>query len=483
MAIVTRKRKRGPSVYYVVLTWQRRPIWERAGTNRRDAETLERQRKDEIRRGTYQPQAGARATTVRQWAAAWLATRDVRSVKDEARWLRLHVLPRSWFADLHVADVRPRHTDQLVRELKAEGRLSDKSVSNVLGVLHVLFKRAVLAELAAANPVALERGLLRRSRQVEPEIYTPAEVRVLTRHHEIAWPVRVLNALTLLGGLREGEACGRRWRDLATDASPLWALSVHDQYDEQPLKTDRARLVPVHPELATALEAWGREGFELLTGHPPSPDDFIVPNVGRWRKRRHHTRSSYYKAFVRGCLAVDIRPRTLHATRHTFVTLCRRGGAPKDVLEKVTHNARGDIVDRYTHWQWEPLCAAVLCLDLDTRPELHPSPGNTEKSGAAPRWLGQRKSALLPETPQDVPGSIPGASTTKRHDSCRPREERQEPRQSLIAESDAATVCLYPVDAPVRWVVPDRDAGRAGGSEHSPALWGLAAFAYQAGLL
>jgi hypothetical protein len=44
--------------------------------------------------------------------------------------------------------------------------------------------------------------------------------------------------------------------------------------------------------------------------------------------------------------------------------MCRRGGARKDVLEKVTHNAQGDVVDAYTHWDWTPLCEAVLCLQM-----------------------------------------------------------------------------------------------------------------------
>jgi hypothetical protein len=32
------------------------------------------------------------------------------------------------------------------------------------------------------------------------------------------------------------------------------------------------------------------------------------------------------------------------------------------VLEKLTHNARGEIVDLYTTWQWPTLCEAIDCL-------------------------------------------------------------------------------------------------------------------------
>jgi hypothetical protein len=38
----------------------------------------------------------------------------------------------------------------------------------------------------------------------------------------------------------EGEACGRRWRDLDRNARPLASLHVATQYDGEPLKTDNA---------------------------------------------------------------------------------------------------------------------------------------------------------------------------------------------------------------------------------------------------
>ncbi|HVW30435.1 MAG TPA: hypothetical protein VHC69_33995 [Polyangiaceae bacterium] len=59
-----------------------------------------------------------------------------------------------------------------------------------------------------------------------------------------------------------------------------------------------------------------------------------------------------------------------HLTRHTMITWARRGGAPADVLESVTHNAAGAIIDQYTHWDWEPLCKAVACIDYGTAVEL-----------------------------------------------------------------------------------------------------------------
>lgn len=48
----------------------------------------------------------------------------------------------------------------------------------------------------------------------------------------------------------------------------------------------------------------------------------------------------------RECKALDIPGGRTHDTRHTFISLARRGGAQKEVVERITHNSAGDIVDR-----------------------------------------------------------------------------------------------------------------------------------------
>lgn len=440
MAVVARKRKSG-TVYYVVHAWQGKQVAEKVGTSKREAEIRDRAMKREIKAGTYLPPSSSRAITLRQFAESWAAKRTNASADDERRSLRLYVLSRPWLADKRLDEVRPADIDRLIEELRRETkpdgsrRLSEKTIANAVGVLRVMFQSAVRLDLCMRQPVVLERGAVKRAPVDERETYTPAEVMVLIRHHQIPWPIRVLNALCLLAGLREGEACGRRWRDLE-DAQPLACLMVRDQYGGRPLKTERPRAVPVHPVLAEILEAWASEGFELYTGRRPSTEDFIVPNVSPRARAGHHTRSSYYKAFVRYAEAAGVRPRSLHATRHTFISLCRRGGAPKDVLERVTHNSRGDIVDRYTHWDWAPLCEAVLCLRLDVHPDLHQGNGNPGESRALPSATGgdvPRDSASLPAAQR---GSIPGASTTFPAKLGCSRKPRQEIRQDFSRNSE-----------------------------------------------
>lgn len=376
MAVVERKRAKGKIVFGVMNEWNGKPFWELVGTSRREAETRDRAMKREIKTGTYVPHERSRSVTVKQFADVWATTRTNSYASEERKLIDRYIASVPWFADMVLADVRQKHVIQWVEHWKTqlvdgERRVSDKTIANAVGVLRMIFKYGVLRELCANQPVVLPKTMLRKAPKEQKEIYSLSECVVLMRHHTIPWPQRVINSLLLLTGMRLGEVAGRRWRDL--EDGEVAAIVVRDQYDGQPLKTERPRIVPVHPELHRVLTQWAVEGFELYTGCRPSPDDFIVPNMSRWAQVRHHTESSLNKQFCKTAEAAGVRPRTVHSTRHTFITLCRQFGARPDVLERVTHNAVGEMIDRYTHMQWAPLCEAVLCLNLDAHLDSQPS--------------------------------------------------------------------------------------------------------------
>jgi integrase len=374
VAVVSRKRRSGTVVYFVQNEWQGKQASERSGTSKRQAEVDDRAMKKAIKDGTYVPKTGLRATTVRQECELLVKSIDGPGAKINADRLRLYVLSRPWLADMRASQVGSEHIDQLVAELKRETkpdgsrRISNQTVINALAALRFVFSRAIKGKRCTDQPVEIKAYRLGgASREKVP--YSLAEVTVLTRHHAIRWPTRVLNALVLFTGMREGEASGRRWRDLS-DARPLACLSIHDQYDGQPLKTKRPRKAPVHPELARSLAEWATEGFELYTGHKPRPGDFIVPCIGRDGTEKVYSKRAFYEAFVRGCKVSGVQPRTLHATRHTFITLCRRANCNTEKLAEITHNAKGNIVDQYTHRDWSELCEVVLCLKLEKLDDL-----------------------------------------------------------------------------------------------------------------
>jgi integrase len=234
---------------------------------------------------------------------------------------------------------------------------------------------------------ALPRGTLRRktARGNRRQPYTRQEAHALIHDARIPVDARAWIALAFFTGMREGEICGRRWRDWDRDVPTLGLLRVHSQYEDQPLKTDdgddtRPRMVPVHPELAEILQAWWSEGFALVHCRAPTTDDWIVPT----RDGGNHTKSSGYKLFQRALAAVGVDNRSLHSTRHTFISVARSNGARPDVLERVTHNSSGEVIDTYTTFEWRPLCDAVARFDLNVDPEANRAVFSAPEPGLEP---------------------------------------------------------------------------------------------------
>ena len=336
-----------------------RQVHEVAGSDKRAAERLLRQRKREVASGTYVASAKSSNVSLAKYAALWLEQRNNRTYLEDAQRLRDHVLPR--VGHLRLSEITQADVVKLVRDLQAGGNIGRKTAKNAYGVFRTLMRDARIEGLLAQDPCVLPRGIWLEESRSEREPYSASEVISLVTDPRIESDRRVLFALWFYTGGREGEACGLKWGDWIREAQPLGSLSIDSQYEDEPLKTNRPRKVPVHPDLAAVLDQWWRVGFELTYARRPTSADWIVPL--RSESTRPHTKSSAYKAFRRACELLGIENRSLHSTRHTMITWARRGGARPDVLEKLTHNAAGRIIDQYTHWDWEPLCQAILCLD------------------------------------------------------------------------------------------------------------------------
>jgi integrase len=429
MAVRTKTTKAG-IVYYV----ETRGHWERVGSDKREADRLNARRKKEVKAGTFHPRVTG-GVAVGRYLAKWLDEKTNRAAGQDRTHIETHVLTRDWFAKLKMEDVRPLHFQQLVNEIKAgPPMLAGKYIANIYGSVRAAFRTALRQEVIHRDVCLLEPGTISKKSE-EREPYALADARALlatATGDRLVWV-----AIAFYTGMRCGEVCGLLWSDLDPGPEPLWALDITKQYGGRRLKTKRRRVAPVHPELRGILEDWRDVGFVDLTGHPPAPGDFIVPNVSRRARTRNHTKSTFYKAFVAGCTAAGVPNRTLHSTRHTMITFARRGRGDKAVLSKVTHNAKGDIVDRYTHRDWLELCEAVLAIGsvLPARSTTRREDENPQETGGA--HLGGNHVYSRGFLPDGLAGlsSIPGASTAVRLDLSLSREPRTTPRTSAAGRT------------------------------------------------
>lgn len=383
MSIVARKGGGAGTIYWVVFTWKKKRVWERSGANRADAVALEKRRLREVAAGTYETKLTGHMRAG-EYVQEWAQSRTNRNAHREANLLDLHVVNREGFADVPLQDLEPSHMLDLVAALKQAvseetGKpLATKHVANIYGLVRKAMREARVRRLISSDPCEGLGGQFgfSKARSKVKTIYTREEIAALLSSN-IDPDRRIWNALAFFTGMRCGEICGRRWRDFDRSPSPLASLLIDSQYDGRDLKTGRPRVAPVHPLLRYALEWWWSKGFEFVYARKPKADDFIVPR--RVEQGAHpHTESSSYKAWIASCAQAGVTNRSVHSTRHTFITMCRRGGAQKDIVQRITHNPKGDIVDQYTHFDWEPLCSAVLALTgalINTEIELGTSAG------------------------------------------------------------------------------------------------------------
>lgn len=429
--VVARKRA-GKTTHYATFRWQGKRVWENAGTDAREADRLEKRRKKEVTEGRYMPSEPKEATTVRQFAKEWLAQRTNRTASDDRSRIELHVLSRAWLADKPIASVTPPDLLRLVQELnvsvsEATGKtISSKMVANIYGSVRTMFRAARFNRLTTEDPCVLPKGSVSPKSKVRRTPYSVSDMLRLTGD-AVEPDRRVWNAIAFYTGMREGEVCGRRWRDLDMSVEPLGCLTVTTQYKDRPLKTDDAnsdhpRAIPVHQDLAEILTWWWAEGFEFVYCRKPREDDFIVPRRSHGG-REPHTKSSAYKGWRKSCDEALVVNKTLHATRNTFISLARRGGARKDVVERVTHNASGDIVDAYTTWDWIPLCEAVASLTVDVpltpigllRKKVVEAPGIEAGAEPPPRRTVRNFATKSPHSdlrkvPRELRGGTSGAA-------------------------------------------------------------------------
>ncbi len=293
----------------------------------------------------------------------WLTRRrdrGLRDVRNDESRLKHHVLPT--LGEMAVAEIRPKHVVSLIEGLRQQQRLAPRSIRKTYGVLHKLFADLVVDEVVDRSPCVLTKDQLPKNVDKDREwragaVFTRHEAEILISSDAIAEDRLMFYALLLFTGARLGEAAALRWADYDDRAEPLHRITINRSF-AGPLKTEVPRSVPAHPALAAMLAEWRLSGFARLMGRPPRPDDLIVPS----RRGLMRTGNQVRGKFLDDLKRLGLRVRRVHDFRRTMITLCRVDGARKDVLEQITHGARGNILDAYTSLPWPTLCEAVATL-------------------------------------------------------------------------------------------------------------------------
>lgn len=267
-----------------------------------------------------------------------------------AEW---YIYPKMGAADIASLEqgAVERFSSELLKTGKKDGTsLSAKTVRDVLELLKQIIKYA--EKKLSIGHIELDLKPPKQSK-TRVQILTKAEQNKLEAVVlDLEDPMKYGTFLCLYTGLRIGELCALRWRDLDLDSGILsvnnTVLRLRD-YDagvdrktklilEAPKTASSKRQIPLPNTIIQQL-------LHLKSVSPASRSAFFLTGSDRFVEPRN-----YYEKYKKYLILSDLSAHTFHALRHTFATRCIENSVDPKVLSEILGHASVQItLDRYVH--------------------------------------------------------------------------------------------------------------------------------------
>ncbi|MBQ9002287.1 MAG: site-specific integrase, partial [Eggerthellaceae bacterium] len=336
--------------------------------NRAESEKALSQWREQLTGEHITPSSTAKTHTVEQAVRACLNAQLARKRIEQSTYAtQLAYAERSVFpklGEIPLAALTPDTVQKWVDELCLE--MSAGSVRLAYGVLHKTCSRAATRRELAENP--LDRIELPAKTRPKRAFLPETSIALLEKALSSEWgqghPRSCAVTLALHAGLRAGECCGLRWRDVETDAGRLRVVasvgrSAQGVYLKSPKCDASAREFPIVESVASSLAARA-----LDAGGSPDPSNFVCGSETFSDPRR----LSY--EFSRLCERAGVvddqgRRATFHSLRRTFATRAVRAGVdPRTLADMMGHADAGMTLNVYAASGEEAKSTAVAKMQM-----------------------------------------------------------------------------------------------------------------------
>jgi integrase len=316
-------------------TGKRQQMHRRGFKTKKEAEAELAEIVADVNRGVFvRPTRGTLGDYLEQWLESRAVNLRPSTLYGYTKVVRKRIIPAlgtAKLSDLTTADLERWYASLVT------GGLSPKTVANTAGVLSVALSDAVRLRLLRHNPAA-EARLPRRERR-EMAAWTEAEAAAFlagTKDQRLAPIWR----LVLATGLRRGELCGLRWRDVDLAAGTLEVAETRvvaeDVVIGAPKTRAGARIIAIDDGTVAALTAWRkRQAVERLAAGPTWVDHGVVLVDELGAPPHPETVTRWWSEAAK---SAGVRPIRLHDARHTAATMLLRAGQPvKVVTQRLGH--------------------------------------------------------------------------------------------------------------------------------------------------
>lgn len=361
--------------YYVVFDDERDPVtnkrkrkWVPTGTgDSKEAEAIWAKMAREINAGEYVEPADM---TTGEYLDKWLleyARHSVRSsTYDSYEWAIKQYL-KPGLGRILLAKLRPLHIQQHLN-MQMDSSLSATSVRYQYNILRAALTQAMKWQMLTTNPCAAIDPP--RKEKYKAAVYKPDELQTLltaAAGTNIHLPV----VLAVSCGLRRGEVCGLRWRDIDLSKGLLFVRNSLDWEQSKltlrPVKTstsERSVKLPLMASEALAKEKRHQAADKIRAGGLYVDQDF----VWAWDDGRPHDPDYLYKTFQKLIkryneqidkdedltkdqkLEKKLPIIRFHDLRHSHATaLLLEGVSVKVISERLGHSSTKITQDIYSH--------------------------------------------------------------------------------------------------------------------------------------
>ncbi len=314
--------------------------------------------------------------TVEEYLKTWLEGRASRlsknSVTSYAGLMRLHINPN--IGSKRLQALKPIDLRNLYTVLLEKG-LSGRSVRYVHGLLYSAFKDAVRLEITfrnVADAVTPEVPAENRNAKAAQAWTASEAVAFLAVARGDSLYALFYSMLTL--GLRRGEACGLRWRDIDFERQKLrinqTIVCIGGKATLSAPKTKgSARNLGIPFELSDVLRLHraAQEQAHLENGITTLETDYVFTT----RNGTPIHPDNVNRSLERLCEVAGVRKVRVHDLRHTYASLARRAGVSLEMVSEKLGHARASFTgDVYVHTFDDQHDAAALNLSelLANRP-------------------------------------------------------------------------------------------------------------------
>jgi integrase len=352
--VLERKTTRGRTFALRFRAYGKRHYITTAATSRKEAEEALANVLADVRRGIWTPPAPGPAVeapseepTFHVFTSEYVEARrpELRPRSIEAlEWaLSNHLLPH--FKNHKLSAITPQEIDRYragkVREreqLLVERPLSNNSINKTITVLARVLDQAVEYGWTTSNPA---RGKRRRLKGERPR-RTWLELDEVRDLLDAAGEHRALLATMALAGLRVGEVCALRWRDVDLARGRLEVAES---------KTDAGvRIVDLSPDLRDEL------AVHKAKAGAAEPAGLVFPTSVGTARDRNNVRARVLAGAIKRAnklRAKEDRPPiigvTNHSLRRTFASLLYEAGAsPAYVMAQMGHTSSALALEVYT---------------------------------------------------------------------------------------------------------------------------------------